>query len=190
MVRVGLVGFGFIGAGLYRSIHAGEYKGLEIAFVWNRSPDKLADVPPELVLNDPGRLRRGGQARIIIVEASHPGPHAVPTAKRFSKPMADYMPLSGHRAGRRRIARAHDRCRNGQWSPSDHCRRARWWEPTRCLAGVTCGATSRSRFANIPTISISARSNGARRTFVGRPRSSTGRCARLRRCFPATSIRW
>ena len=90
MVRVGLVGFGFIGAGLYRSIHAGEYKGLEIAFVWNRSRDKLAGVAPERVLED----LSGFAARKpdLIVEASHPD-----ISREYGEAflaIADYMPLS------------------------------------------------------------------------------------------------
>src|SRR5271166_4398550 len=52
MVRVGLVGFGFIGAGLYRAIVGGDCAGLEIAFVWNRSADKLESVPQNVVLHD------------------------------------------------------------------------------------------------------------------------------------------
>lgn len=52
MVRIGLIGFGFIGKGLYHAITDREFRGLEVAFVWNRSADKLAGVPAQLVLAD------------------------------------------------------------------------------------------------------------------------------------------
>jgi aspartate dehydrogenase len=90
MSRVGLVGFGFIGAGLYRAISSGECKGLELAFVWNRSPNKVAAVPKGQVLddlNDFARMRPD-----IIVESAHPDisrGHGEAFLKR-----CNYMPLS------------------------------------------------------------------------------------------------
>jgi len=90
MARVGLVGFGFIGAGLYQAIHGGECDGLEIAFVWNRSADKLADVPAKLILADLKDFAR--HAPDLIVEASHPDI----TREHGTAFLAhcDYMPLS------------------------------------------------------------------------------------------------
>jgi aspartate dehydrogenase len=90
MVRVGLVGFGFIGAGLYRAIAGSEYEALEIAFVWNRSSDKIASVPKTLVLDDLADFAR--HAPDLIVEAAHPDisrTHAVAFLQS-----CDYMPAS------------------------------------------------------------------------------------------------
>jgi predicted dinucleotide-utilizing enzyme len=90
MVRVGLVGFGFIGAGLYRTIRAGDTRGLEVAFVWNRSRDKLAGVAPDLVLDDLARFAT--RKPDLIVEASHPDISRAHGETFLAQ--ADYMPLS------------------------------------------------------------------------------------------------
>src|SRR4051812_24593561 len=90
MVRVGLVGFGFIGAGLYRAIRVGDHKGLEVAFVWNRSRDKLASVQPDLVLDDLGEA--AARKPDLIVEASHPDISRMHGEAFLAQ--ADYMPLS------------------------------------------------------------------------------------------------
>jgi predicted dinucleotide-utilizing enzyme len=68
--RIGLVGFGFIGAGLYRAISTGECPGLEIAFVWNRSADKLAGVSQHFLLDDLSKF--ADALPDLIVESAHP----------------------------------------------------------------------------------------------------------------------
>lgn len=90
MKRIGIVGFGFIGASLFRCIENSEVAGLQTAFVHNRSGDKLANVPANLVLH---RLEdfadRGAD---LIVECAHPDvtiDHGTAFLRR-----ADYMPLS------------------------------------------------------------------------------------------------
>ena len=90
MSRVGLVGFGFIGSSLYRAISSGECKGLELAFVWNRSREKLANVPQDLVMRDPADF--AGTSPDIIIESAHPdltSAHGEAFLER-----CDYMPLS------------------------------------------------------------------------------------------------
>ena len=47
--KVGIVGFGHIGKYLYEAIKNNDL-GLEISFVWNRSPEKVAHLPKEEVL--------------------------------------------------------------------------------------------------------------------------------------------
>jgi predicted dinucleotide-utilizing enzyme len=90
MKRIGLIGYGFIGAALYRAITSAEHRGLEIAFVWNRSPAKLAEVRPELRLADLADIEQVGAD--LVVECAHPqitvehGPALLA--------LADYMPLS------------------------------------------------------------------------------------------------
>ncbi|HEX3759839.1 MAG TPA: aspartate dehydrogenase domain-containing protein [Kofleriaceae bacterium] len=69
-VRVGLIGFGFIGKGVYRAIVERELGGLEVAFVWNRSADKLAGVPAERVVADLASFAR--TAPDLILESAHP----------------------------------------------------------------------------------------------------------------------
>jgi aspartate dehydrogenase len=90
MVRVGLVGFGFIGAGLYRAIVGGECAGLEIAFVWNRSADRLESVPKNVVLHDLADFTQ--HAPDLIVEAAHPDLSRT-HATAFLQ-YCDYMPAS------------------------------------------------------------------------------------------------
>jgi aspartate dehydrogenase len=90
VARVGLAGLGFIGAGLYRAIRVGDYKGLEVAFVWNRTRDKLTDIPKDLVLDDLADF--AAREPDLIVEASHPDI----TRDQGEAFLAhvDYMPLS------------------------------------------------------------------------------------------------
>jgi hypothetical protein len=48
--RIGLIGCGFVGAEVFRRITAEPSLGLDVAFVWNRSAERLdaAGVPPAL----------------------------------------------------------------------------------------------------------------------------------------------
>ncbi|ALJ11356.1 aspartate dehydrogenase domain-containing protein [Sphingopyxis macrogoltabida] len=88
-MRVGLIGFGFIGADLYRRI-AADGSAFELAFVHNRTAARLADVPPGLILDDLAEARRF--APDLIVEAADPG-----VTRRYGEAFlgfADYMPLS------------------------------------------------------------------------------------------------
>ena len=90
MVRVGLIGFGFIGVGLYRAITRRELEGLEVAFVWNRSADKLAGLPAQLVLADIANF--ADAAPDLIIESAHPDitrAHGEAVLAR-----CDYMPFS------------------------------------------------------------------------------------------------
>ncbi len=89
-VRVGLIGFGFIGRGLYRAMVERELDGLEVAFVWNRSADKLAGVPAELVLADLARF--ADAAPDLIVETAHPDVTRGHGEAFLAR--CDYMPFS------------------------------------------------------------------------------------------------
>ena len=90
MTRIGLIGFGFIGAALCREVREGRYPGLEMAFVWNRSPDKLAGLPRELVLADLAEARNRGAD--LVIESAHPAITIAHGASILAS--ADYMPLS------------------------------------------------------------------------------------------------
>jgi aspartate dehydrogenase len=90
MIRIGLIGFGFIGVGLYRAITQREVEGLEVAFVWNRSADKLAGLPTQLVLADLASFADTGPD--LIIETAHPDltrAHGEAVLAR-----CDYMPFS------------------------------------------------------------------------------------------------
>lgn len=89
MKRIGIVGFGFIGASLFRAIER-EVEGLATAFVYNRTPDKLTGVPADLVLTD---LSRAAERRPdLIVECAHPDISIEHGASFLAH--CDYMPLS------------------------------------------------------------------------------------------------
>jgi len=90
MVRVGLIGFGFIGVGLYRAITGHEFDGLEVAFVWNRSADKLAGVPAPLVLADIANF--ADAAPDLIIESAHPDITRAHGEAFLAQ--CDYMPFS------------------------------------------------------------------------------------------------
>ena len=90
MSRVGLVGFGFIGAGLYRAISSGECKGLDVAFVWNRSREKLSGPPGDVVLND--LMNLSATKPDIVVESAHPDISREHGEQFLAN--SDYMPFS------------------------------------------------------------------------------------------------
>lgn len=88
-MRIGLIGFGFIGADLYRRI-AAEGSAIELAFVHNRTAARLAEVPHGLILDELAEARR--LAPDLIVEAADPGVTRHHGADFLA--FADYMPLS------------------------------------------------------------------------------------------------
>ena len=90
MKRIGLIGFGFIGRELYRAVASGAHPDLEIAFVWNRSAHKLAEIPEALRLSD--LTRAGERGADLVIESAHPA-----ITRRYGGAIlacADYMPLS------------------------------------------------------------------------------------------------
>jgi aspartate dehydrogenase len=89
-MRIGIVGFGTIGRGCFERIAGGAAPGLEVAFVYNRSPAALAAVPAERVL--PRLEDFAERGADLIVEMAHPE-----ITRRFGAEFlrhADYMPLS------------------------------------------------------------------------------------------------
>lgn len=91
--RIGLIGFGFIGAQVYRRLRDRPELGLDVAFVHNRDAARLADVPRALVLDhldDDGALAARGAD--LVVEMAHPA-----ITRRHGERIlanADYLPLS------------------------------------------------------------------------------------------------
>ena len=88
--RIGLVGYGYIGSYVYEQITARPELGLEIAFVHNRSPGRVAGLPPEHVLEELGAF--GDRGTDLVVEVAHPDitrDHGCAFLQT-----ADYMPLS------------------------------------------------------------------------------------------------
>jgi aspartate dehydrogenase len=67
--RIGIIGFGFIGRYIYEQIQTQE-TDLEVAFVWNRSAERIADLPRDIILDD---LANFADSRPdLIVELAHP----------------------------------------------------------------------------------------------------------------------
>lgn len=88
-MRVGLIGFGFIGGEIFRRLQRGGH-GLEVAFVHNRTPERLADVPADLVLHD---LRDAcAVGADLVVEMA--GPEVTREHGEALLADAHYMPLS------------------------------------------------------------------------------------------------
>jgi len=90
MKRIGLIGFGFIGAQVYERVCSTPALGLEIAFVHNRSPDRLAGVAPGLILEDVSRFAE--RRADLVVEMAHPR-YTRDHGEAFLA-QADYLPLS------------------------------------------------------------------------------------------------
>ena len=88
--RIGVAGYGFIGRELCRLIRNTPEWNLELAFVWNRDPAKLAELPPELPLADLDQL--ASRAPDLVVECAHPSVTANHGVAILNA--ADYLPLS------------------------------------------------------------------------------------------------
>ena len=88
-MRIGLIGYGFIGRFIADRIQASDGR-FEIAFIHNRSAGALADLDPALLLDDPGKADTRNPD--LIVECAHPD-----ITVRFGESFlrcADYMPFS------------------------------------------------------------------------------------------------
>jgi len=88
--RIGLIGFGFIGARVYRRLQAQPELGLEVAFVHNRDQTKLAEVPRDQILHDLADMP--GRRCDLVVEMAHPD-----YTRQWGEAIlahADYLPLS------------------------------------------------------------------------------------------------
>lgn len=88
--RIGLIGMGGIGSYVYEQLTSQRHLGLEVAFVADQSAERLRNIPPQLVLSDPGRAveRRPD----LIVEMAHPD-----VTRQWGRTFlqrCDYMPLS------------------------------------------------------------------------------------------------
>jgi len=88
--RIGLIGFGFIGAQVFRRLRERPELGIEVAFVHNRDQTKLSEVPSELILAD--LYRMPGRGCDLVVEMAHPD-----YTRQWGEAIlahADYLPLS------------------------------------------------------------------------------------------------
>jgi len=88
--RVGIIGFGFIGAKLHEALSDTNEPDLDVAFIWNRSPERVADLPAELRLDSLGDF--AARRADLIVELAHPD-----VTREFGTAFlesADYLPLS------------------------------------------------------------------------------------------------
>lgn len=88
--RIGIVGYGYIGAYVYEQFTSRPELGLEIEFVYNRTREKLAKLPAEKVLS---RLEEFESREVdLVVELAHPCITQEYGAAFLEK--VDYMPLS------------------------------------------------------------------------------------------------
>ena len=88
--RIGLIGFGFIGAQVFKRLRERPEFGIDVAFVHNRDRAKLADVPDDLVLDDLARMAE--RKADLVVEMAHPD--YTRTYGESILAHADYLPLS------------------------------------------------------------------------------------------------
>ncbi len=90
MARIGIVGYGYLGNYIYEQITTRPELGLEIAFVFNRSAQRLTKIPSSHVLLDIEKCRDFSPD--LIVELAHPDVSQQHGELFLS--CADYMPLS------------------------------------------------------------------------------------------------
>ena len=90
--RVGLLGCGFIGAEVHRRIVADRSLGLDLAYVWNRTPERLeaAGVPAALRLESLDDARAGEAD--LVVEMCPPSITRTHGERLLAR--AHYLPLS------------------------------------------------------------------------------------------------
>lgn len=69
--RIGLVGYGALGQYLYEQITLNEEAKnlMDLVFVWNRSKEKLSEIPPSLVIDDLNNFK--DKDIDLIVEVAH-----------------------------------------------------------------------------------------------------------------------
>jgi len=70
MTLIGIVGFGNLGQAIYE--YAKNEAHLDVAWVWNRSLDKLLDIPEEYMLEDLEDIEDMPLKAELIVEVAHP----------------------------------------------------------------------------------------------------------------------
>jgi aspartate dehydrogenase len=87
--RVGIVGFGTIGQGLYTALQDRSH-GIAVAFVHARDPTRLAGVPQHLVAHDLAAMRAARPD--LVIEAAHPNVTRASGAAILE--FADYLPVS------------------------------------------------------------------------------------------------
>ena len=90
MARIGLIGHGYLGAYVYEQIQTRPELGLDIAFVYNRSPARLADLDPAHILDNLDDF--AARAPDLVVELAHPDITRQHGAAFLAT--TDYMPLS------------------------------------------------------------------------------------------------
>jgi predicted dinucleotide-utilizing enzyme len=88
--RIGIVGYGYIGKYVYEQLASRPELGLEVAFVHNRSREKIAALPPGVVLEKLEDF--ASREAELIVELAHPSITQEHGAAFLAH--TDYMPLS------------------------------------------------------------------------------------------------
>ncbi len=88
--RLGIVGFGYIGSYIYDQITKRPDLGLDVAFVNNRSPERLENVPRDIVLDDLSDFAT--RTPDMVIEMAHPSISATYANAILS--ITDYMMLS------------------------------------------------------------------------------------------------
>lgn len=88
--RIGIIGYGYIGAYVYEQLTSRPELGLEVAFVYNRSREKTAALPPGIVLEKLEDFASRGAD--LVVELAHPRITQEHGATFLQQ--TDYMPLS------------------------------------------------------------------------------------------------
>ncbi|MBL8662102.1 MAG: DUF108 domain-containing protein [Candidatus Odyssella sp.] len=136
-MRIGIVGFGFIGRHLYQRLMQGGEPGLSVAFVWNRSPGKIAGVPLGLILRD---LAEATAKRAdLIVEVAHPEVTRMHGAEFVAA--ADYLVTS--------VTALADDALRGRLVETALARKRRLFVPHGALVGLDTLVEQRHRLAEV-----------------------------------------
>ncbi len=150
-MRIGIIGYGFIGRHLYQRIMSGAEPGVSVAFVWNRSRGKMTNVPLGLILGD---LAHFAERRAdLILEVAHPSVTRLHGAEFLQH--ADYLLTSV-------TALADDALRESLTATAQHSRR-RLLVPHGALVGLDALHEQRQRWSSV---TITFRKNPANLDFT------------------------
>ncbi len=136
-MRIGIIGFGFIGKHLYKRLMEGGEPGHSVAFVWNRTPGRMGNVPLGLILRDLGECAQ--KRPDLIVEVAHP---AVTRqhGEAFLQ-IADYLVTS--------VTALADDALRGRLADTARANRRRLLVPHGALVGLDTLHEQRERWAQV-----------------------------------------
>lgn len=87
--KIGIIGYGYLGRSLHQALAS---EGVEVACIFNRSAERLADLDPGIATTDEDTFMQATQHLDLVVELAHPVISST-MGQRILR-LTDYMPCS------------------------------------------------------------------------------------------------